>query len=162
MQPDNTENTKDILPVSAALEATRTTLKLTLEQLAEAKEREGQLLRIVEAQTRQLGNKPLAGGKWVAWIAILVLAGLAGAGALWCWQYVRTAPAASPAATPVPPPQSTPSPRPAPDEGRTPSARPKKRLPSGPRPGEVRIPGSATDWCFYGGGFEPLNSRYAT
>lgn len=83
MQPDSTENTKDILPVSAALEATQATLKLTLEQLAEAKEREGQLLRIVEAQTRQLGHIPLAGGKWVLWVAKLALAGLAGAGALW-------------------------------------------------------------------------------
>jgi hypothetical protein len=68
MQSHNTEDSKEFLSVSAALEATRTTLKLTQEQLAESKERKNRLLAIIESQTRLPRQKPPAGKKGLIWV----------------------------------------------------------------------------------------------
>lgn len=69
-------DTDGMLLVQAALEATRESLKITQEQLAEARQREERLLGIVESQTRLLGrpDEPKAPPTVPAWIAVAIVA----------------------------------------------------------------------------------------
>lgn len=82
-QAQDTENTSesgtDSLILEAELHATREALRITQDQLAEAKEREHRLLGIVESQTRLLEHKPepqppapvQAGiSPWVGWLGV--------------------------------------------------------------------------------------------
>ena len=55
---ETAENGTDPLLIQVELHATREALRLTQEQLTEAKEREHRLLGIVESQTRLLEHKP--------------------------------------------------------------------------------------------------------
>lgn len=147
MQPSQPEDSRDSAAVSAALESTRELLKLTREQLAEARERESRLLAIVESQAGRQQQKAPRRKTLRIWVAALGLIGLTGVGALWWWQATRaTATEAPPAAQVAPPPSTTP-PSPKPDEASTAKTRPRKKLPPVPHPGEVRIPGGATNWC---------------
>lgn len=74
-------DTDGMLLVQAVLEATRESLKITQEQLAEARQREERLLGIVESQTRLLGSPEASRSsglpEWVgiaAVVAVLLLA----------------------------------------------------------------------------------------
>jgi hypothetical protein len=148
MQPSQPEDSSDVASVSAALEATRELLKLTREQLAEARERETRLLAIVESQAGLPERKPSTRKTLRIWVAALGLIGLTAAGALWWWQATRATATEAPPAAQVAPPASTTPPIPKPDEGSTAKTRPRKKLPPVPHPGEVRIPGGATNWCW--------------
>jgi len=65
-----------MLLIQAALEATRESLRITQEQLVEARQREERLLGIVESQTRLLGrpDEDRAPSAVPAWVAVAVVA----------------------------------------------------------------------------------------